>query len=262
VFFHQSSDTVVEHRTQRYGLPNSVGTTTHPDLRALVLGVMDGFPNLKICLARRECGRSASHGQGPGGMPNQPEFDDARSYIDRLPAGAGSPADSCPRRRAVPARHSGGRPRGPRHRLAVPRIDAVPWIRAQGWRGRRRPSSRTATGAQAVKLIGWAAADVVALVTGGNTGVGEAVIGRLASEGARVAIGWFEDEEGCHSVRRLAPGPRCTPRCGGTDGEPVSGAPELGASTRGQLSGLHRPCSRPCPIPSRHLLRLKGARMT
>jgi 3-oxoacyl-[acyl-carrier protein] reductase len=53
--------------------------------------------------------------------------------------------------------------------------------------------------------------DVVALVTGGNTGIGEAVCCRLASEGARVGIGWFEDERGAVALaeRLSAQGPRC-----------------------------------------------------
>jgi len=94
VFFHQSSNTVVEHRTKRYGLANTVGNLTERALTfgALVFGgVMDEFPDLKICLghaggyvafgiARMDKGWRA------GALPNQPEFDDARSYIDRAPS--------------------------------------------------------------------------------------------------------------------------------------------------------------------------------
>ena len=94
VFFHQSSNTVVEHRTKRYGLSNTVGNLTERALTfgALVFGgVMDEFPDLKICLghaggyvafgiARMDKGWRA------GALPNQPEFDDARSYIDRAPS--------------------------------------------------------------------------------------------------------------------------------------------------------------------------------
>ena len=94
VFFHQSSNTVVGHRTKRYGLANTVGNLTERALTfgALVFGgVMDEFPDLKICLghaggyvafgiARMDKGWRA------GAMPNQPEFDDARSYIDRAPS--------------------------------------------------------------------------------------------------------------------------------------------------------------------------------
>ena len=94
VFFHQSSDTVVEHRTQRYGLPNTVGNLTERALTfgALVFGgVMDEFPDLKICLghaggyvafgiARMDKGWRA------GALDNMPEFDDARSYLQRAPS--------------------------------------------------------------------------------------------------------------------------------------------------------------------------------
>ena len=70
-------------------------------------------------------------------------------------------------------------------------------------------------------------AGVVALVTGGNTGIGESVSRRLAAEGARVAVGWFEDEEGATTlVQRLSgQGPECI-RCGATSptGESVSRA--------------------------------------
>jgi len=94
VFFHQASNTVVEHRTRRYGLANTVGNLTERALTfgALVFGgVMDEFPDLKICLghaggyvafgiARMDKGWRA------GALPNQPEFDDARSYIERAPS--------------------------------------------------------------------------------------------------------------------------------------------------------------------------------
>jgi NAD(P)-dependent dehydrogenase (short-subunit alcohol dehydrogenase family) len=48
-------------------------------------------------------------------------------------------------------------------------------------------------------------AGAVALVTGGNTGIGAAISARLAAEGARVAIGYFEDPGDAVSlVDRLA----------------------------------------------------------
>jgi aminocarboxymuconate-semialdehyde decarboxylase len=94
VFFHQSSSTVVEYRTERYGLPNTVGNLTERALTfgALVFGgVMDEFPNLKLCLghaggyvafgiARMDKGWRA------GALPVMPEFEDARSHLQRAPS--------------------------------------------------------------------------------------------------------------------------------------------------------------------------------
>ncbi len=53
VFFHQSTVTVVAHRTRRYGLANTVGNLTDRALTfgSLVFGgVMDEYPDLKLCL--------------------------------------------------------------------------------------------------------------------------------------------------------------------------------------------------------------------
>ena len=53
VFFHQCSSTVVESRTERYGLPNTIGNLTERAITFGTLvfgGVMDEFPDLKICL--------------------------------------------------------------------------------------------------------------------------------------------------------------------------------------------------------------------
>ncbi len=84
-------------------------------------------------------------------------------------------------------------------------------------------------------------ADVVALVTGGNTGIGEAVSSRLAGEGARVAVGWFEDEEGAIALaqRLSSEGSECIPvRCDVTDGESVSEALDQTERELGALGAL------------------------
>jgi aminocarboxymuconate-semialdehyde decarboxylase len=53
VFFHQASDTVVNQRTRRYHLPNSIGNLADRAITFATLvhgGVMDAHPNLKIVL--------------------------------------------------------------------------------------------------------------------------------------------------------------------------------------------------------------------
>lgn len=54
-------------------------------------------------------------------------------------------------------------------------------------------------------------AGAVALVTGGNTGIGAAISTRLAAEGARVAIGYIEDPDEAASLadRLSGDGPGC-----------------------------------------------------
>jgi 3-oxoacyl-[acyl-carrier protein] reductase len=82
---------------------------------------------------------------------------------------------------------------------------------------------------------------VVALVTGGNTGIGEAVSRRLASEGTRVAVGWFEDEESAVALaeRLSAEGSECIAvRCDVTDRESVSQALDRMESELGEISAL------------------------
>jgi 3-oxoacyl-[acyl-carrier protein] reductase len=84
-------------------------------------------------------------------------------------------------------------------------------------------------------------AGVVAFVTGGNTGIGEAVSRRLAAEGARVAIGWFEDEEGAAALaRRLSSeGRPCVALwCDVTDTGSVSEALDETERTLGALGAL------------------------
>jgi aminocarboxymuconate-semialdehyde decarboxylase len=94
VFFHQCAATVVESRTTRYGLPNVIGNLVERAITFGTLvygGVMDRFPDLKICfghaggytafgIARMDKGWQA------GSMENMPEFEDARTYLERAPS--------------------------------------------------------------------------------------------------------------------------------------------------------------------------------
>jgi aminocarboxymuconate-semialdehyde decarboxylase len=93
VFFHQGGSTVVEHRTTRYALPNTVGNLVERALTFGTLvfgGVIDRFPDLKICLghaggytafgiARMDKGWEAA-------ALGLPEFEDARRYLRRPPS--------------------------------------------------------------------------------------------------------------------------------------------------------------------------------
>jgi aminocarboxymuconate-semialdehyde decarboxylase len=94
VFFHQCSSTVVECRTERYGLPNTIGNLTERAITFGTLvfgGVMDEFPDLKICLGHAG-GYTAfgiarmDKGWRAGAMENMPEFEDARSVLQRAPS--------------------------------------------------------------------------------------------------------------------------------------------------------------------------------
>jgi aminocarboxymuconate-semialdehyde decarboxylase len=94
VFFHQCSSTVVECRTERYGLPNTIGNLTERAITFGTLvfgGVMDEFPDLKICLGHAG-GYTAfgiarmDKGWRAGAMENMPEFEDARSVLERPPS--------------------------------------------------------------------------------------------------------------------------------------------------------------------------------
>jgi aminocarboxymuconate-semialdehyde decarboxylase len=94
VFFHQCGATVVEHRTQRYGLPNTVGNLTERALTFGTLvfgGVMDRFPGLKICLGHAG-GYTAfgiarmDKGWEAGALDDMPEFEDARTTLQEPPS--------------------------------------------------------------------------------------------------------------------------------------------------------------------------------
>jgi aminocarboxymuconate-semialdehyde decarboxylase len=94
VFFHQCGKTLVEERTTRYGLPNTVGNLVERALTFGTLvfgGVIDRFPSLKLVLghaggytafgaARMDKGWTA------GAMENMPEFDDSRSFLEKAPS--------------------------------------------------------------------------------------------------------------------------------------------------------------------------------
>jgi len=96
LFFHQGRDTCVEHRNQRYKLPNAVGNLTE---RALVFatlvfgGIIDRFPNLKPLLGhgggytaygvpRMDKVAGAFEG-APDGMT--PPFGDGDGFSQKLP---------------------------------------------------------------------------------------------------------------------------------------------------------------------------------
>jgi aminocarboxymuconate-semialdehyde decarboxylase len=94
VFFHQCSSTVVESRTGRYGLPNTIGNLTDRAITFGTLvfgGVMDEFPDLKICLGHAG-GYTAfgiarmDKGWRAGAMENMPEFEDARTVLEKAPS--------------------------------------------------------------------------------------------------------------------------------------------------------------------------------
>ena len=65
ILFHQGGDTIVDHRIQRYHLPNSVGNLADRTITfaSLVMGgVMDACPDLRICLSHG--GGFACYGAG------------------------------------------------------------------------------------------------------------------------------------------------------------------------------------------------------
>jgi 2-hydroxycyclohexanecarboxyl-CoA dehydrogenase len=80
----------------------------------------------------------------------------------------------------------------------------------------------------------------VALVTGGNTGIGEAITKRLASEGARVGIGYVEDAAGADRLAAsLEPGSPCAAvACDVTDDSSVATAVDAIEGRLGPLTTL------------------------
>ena len=94
VFFHQASSTVVEQRTQRYGIPNVIGNLTERAITFATLvygGIMDRYPDLKLCLGHAG-GYTAfgaarmDKGWWAGGLDDMPEFDDSRSFLNKAPS--------------------------------------------------------------------------------------------------------------------------------------------------------------------------------
>ncbi len=94
VFFHQASSTVVENRTERYGIPNVIGNLTERAITFATLvygGIMDRYPDLKLCLGHAG-GYTAfgaarmDKGWRAGALENMPEFDDSRTFLERAPS--------------------------------------------------------------------------------------------------------------------------------------------------------------------------------
>ena len=94
VFFHQASSTVVENRTERYGIPNVIGNLTERAITFATLvygGIMDRYPDLKLCLGHAG-GYTAfgaarmDKGWRAGALENMPEFDDSRTFLEHAPS--------------------------------------------------------------------------------------------------------------------------------------------------------------------------------
>jgi len=94
VFFHQSSSTIVEQRTTRYGIPNVIGNLTERAITFGTLvygGIMDRYPDLKLCLGHAG-GYTAfgaarmDKGWRAGALENMPEFDDSRTFLEKAPS--------------------------------------------------------------------------------------------------------------------------------------------------------------------------------
>jgi 3-oxoacyl-[acyl-carrier protein] reductase len=65
--------------------------------------------------------------------------------------------------------------------------------------------------------------DRIAVVTGGSRGIGNAIVRRLAAEGARVAFTWVRDEQAALALQAACPGTRAL-RCDGRDRDAVDAA--------------------------------------
>jgi NAD(P)-dependent dehydrogenase (short-subunit alcohol dehydrogenase family) len=78
----------------------------------------------------------------------------------------------------------------------------------------------------------------VALVTGGNTGIGAAIARRLAEDGATVAIGFHEDPDGAHALAAGLPAPGLAVPCDVTADESVQAALATGRASVGAVTAL------------------------
>ena len=83
-------------------------------------------------------------------------------------------------------------------------------------------------------------AGAVALVTGGNTGIGAATVRRLAADGARVAVGYVEQPEAARALAdELSAGQPCTAvHCDVTDASSIASAVAGVASELGPVTSL------------------------
>ncbi len=78
----------------------------------------------------------------------------------------------------------------------------------------------------------------VAFVTGGNTGIGAAIVRRLAGEGASVAIAYHEDEAGAEELAGALDPPAAAVRCDVADAASAAAAVERAAATLGAVTVL------------------------
>jgi NAD(P)-dependent dehydrogenase (short-subunit alcohol dehydrogenase family) len=78
----------------------------------------------------------------------------------------------------------------------------------------------------------------VALVTGGNTGIGEAISTRLVAEGARVGVGHFEDAAGAERLAASAGDRAAAVPCDVTDERSVAAALDAVEERLGPITTL------------------------